>query len=217
MPESQLKVVVDLLLDPADDDIHVECRAIWECVSSLKAKHGSVSKRAQRLKTEAVARKVEFTHLNSQNRHLRNTNKMMGHKVRSSNGRERKSKDEIKWLRRLCNQKLVASLELACQELEKVNHLRCDICKQNFKEIMVVCGHCFCKECLSTWLQQPKDGRVADERGSCCPMCRRVVRDDDIRALYLGPDMQSDDIAEDHKTVDIVSLDSDSEEESLQR
>jgi hypothetical protein len=168
------------------------------------------------LKAEAVATKAELAHLNAQNQHLRTGDRMMRDRVRSCNSRERKYKDENKRLR-LCNQKLVAALELAHQELENVNHLRCDICMQNFKEAMVMCGHCFCKECLTTWLQQPKDDYVTDEGGQRCPMCRRVVNDSDVRTLYLEPDIQSSDILEGgYKQVGIVSLDSDGEEESFQ-
>ncbi|GIZ49699.1 hypothetical protein CKM354_001272600 [Cercospora kikuchii] len=54
----------------------------------------------------------------------------------------------------------------------------CIICTSTFEQgVLTVCGHQFCKECLSHWLAQRRN----------CPMCKRNLTNNDIHNITFKP------------------------------
>ncbi|KAM3414928.1 hypothetical protein BST61_g10069 [Cercospora zeina] len=54
----------------------------------------------------------------------------------------------------------------------------CIICTSTFEQgVLTVCGHQFCKECLSHWLNQRRN----------CPMCKRNLTNNDIHSITFKP------------------------------
>jgi hypothetical protein len=91
------------------------------------------------------------------------------------------------------NKRLEEELGDAKRTLDNIKHLQCNICRDSFKSVVTRCGHGYCAECLSSWLQRQKNGKndgeddgdlrhttvtvAAEAAEEDCPVCRRVVRD----------------------------------------
>lgn len=101
---------------------------------------------------------------------------------------------------------LSADLRALQEELELVDHLRCEICVEKFKGAVTRCGHGFCSECLQTWMQCAReDAGESDQRGDrgryTCPSCRSSLKaNQDVWPIYLG---------DKDTATEIISIDSD--------
>nr|KAK5449236.1 E3 ubiquitin-protein ligase bre1 [Exophiala xenobiotica] len=127
---------------------------------------------------------------------------MARNKLRQLSNKLQQSKAENKSLR-IRIQELAGDLQMAREELETVDHLRCGICMHSFKNVLISCGHCFCRGCLTLWPDGPDKG---------CPACRQSVEERDIQDIYLGAGSQTPDVPEgDDDVTDVISLASDSE------
>jgi hypothetical protein len=96
------------------------------------------------------------------------------------------------------------------EKLEKVSHLQCDICFDSFKNVVTGCGHGFCNECLNLW--PPKDDNTPGAPEKTCPQCRQIIKEGDVRKLYLEPGSIPSAVPEDDdKATEVLSVTSDSE------
>ena len=122
-------------------------------------------------------------------------------KFQAQSVKMQKLKRDNEMLRRR-NKQLVGDLETSHQKLRKIDHLKCEICLESFKNKITRCGHGFCSDCLTTWLRST-DGddfrihgvAIIEPITSSCPMCRTTINEkDDVWPLYLGADSNGQDI-----------------------
>ncbi|KAJ9493513.1 hypothetical protein H2202_011015 [Exophiala xenobiotica] len=199
MAEMQPTLNLDYFLNDDDCDIQVEYGSVVDAALSMRRKLSSVLRQARQLKTTLQAKQAELEH-ERQRPNLREIAETNRNKLRQQSRTLRQWKDDNKSLR-LRNRELADELEVARKELERVDHLRCNICMVTFKSATLPCGHSACRECLSLWLGQ-KTG---------CPWCRQSFEADDIRDIYLGSGSETRDVSEsDADVTDVISLASDS-------
>ena len=79
------------------------------------------------------------------------------------------------------------------EQLQRMDHLICDICYDQEKYKVTRCGHGFCADCLSAWFDTSAEDYVLDREGlfvvgeASCPACRkRLDPDYDVWRLYLS-------------------------------
>ena len=191
---------LDHFLDDDDCDILVEYDSVVDAALDMRRKFSSVLRQARQLKTTLQDKQAELER-ERQRLNIREIGETNRNKLRQKSRRLRQCKDDNKSLR-LRNRELANDLEVARKELERVDHLRCNICTVAFKNAILPCGHTACRECLGLWLGQ----------GKGCPWCRRSFEAGDIRDIYLGSSSETWDVPEDDSDVtDIISLTSDSE------
>ena len=215
MPEARSNFDASRLLHDDDCDILDEYNTVLDGALDMRRKISFIVSQARQLQTELLAKQAENDHLTSRHQQelsrLQKSAELVREKLRPQNNRLRQYRDTNRLLR-LRNRELANDLEAAREDLDKVNHLRCDICMDSFKNVVVMCGHGFCKGCLTIWLRQPKDGDTDDAREPSCPICRRAVRESDIRQIYLGSDSPASAVLEgDDRATEVLSVDSDSE------
>ncbi|RVX68986.1 hypothetical protein B0A52_08053 [Exophiala mesophila] len=191
---------LDQFLNGDDCDILVEYNSVVDAALDMRRKFSSVLRQARQLKTTLQDKQAELEH-ERQRLNIREIGETNRNKLRQQSRRLRQCKDDNKSLR-LRNRELANDLEVARKELERVDHLRCNICTVTFKNAILPCGHSACRECLGLWLGQ----------GKGCPWCRGSFEAGDIRDIYLGSSSETWDIPEDSSDVtDVISLASDSE------
>ena len=107
-------------------------------------------------------------------------------KARFDTGDLRKEREDKRRLRRLLCAKekdlkqarhLAEELKHAQINLARAQHLQCDICRENIKNRVLICGHAYCAECLQEMFMG------VDEVD--CASCRRRVKQSDIWKIYL--------------------------------
>ena len=74
----------------------------------------------------------------------------------------------------------------------------------SMKNAVTGCSHGFCKPCLLRWLRDTT-------RLNSCPICRRIVRENEIRDIDLKADDRISAVLEDDAATEVLSMDSDSE------
>jgi len=191
---------LDHFLDDDDCDILVEYDSVVDAALDMRRKFSSVLRQARQLKTTLQDKQAELER-ERQRLNIREIGETNRNKLRQKSRRLRQCKDDNKSLR-LRNRELANDLEVARKELERVDHLRCNICTVAFKNAILPCGHTACRECLGLWLGQ----------GKGCPWCRRSFEAGDIRDIYLGSSSETWDVpGDDSDVTDIISLTSDSE------
>ena len=108
------------------------------------------------------------------------------------------------------NAQSAKDLEAAREELDQVDFLRCDICKDTIKHVVTRCGHGFCKDCLDEWVHQPVDLCTAQTQKSC-PSCRQTLIESEIRDVYLGSDTRTPANLGGEGMAELLAIDSDDE------
>jgi len=53
--------------------------------------------------------------------------------------------------------------------------IRCNICKNRKKDVVLKCGHTFCGQCIETKIKM---------RNRECPLCRRNISTDDVKPFW---------------------------------
>ncbi|KAJ9616183.1 uncharacterized protein PV06_11462 [Exophiala oligosperma] len=191
-------------LNDADCEIRVEHDSVIFGAFDRR-KFSSLLMQARQLKTMLLAKQAELDRYIAQHGRQRpdvqsiaeNTRK----KLRQQTRKLQQCINENRLLRSQ-NQELSNDLEAAHKELEKIDHLRCNICMVAFKDTTIPCGHSACRECLGLWLGQ----------GKGCPWCKRRFEEGDIRDIYLGSGNETRSTREDDDDqTDVLSLSSDSE------
>lgn len=203
MTEAQAEINAGRFLNDFDCNISFELGQIADGAHDIRKKFLTLSDQAQELKTQLLDEQKNQHLLTAQHQQqlskslkssetLRNKLRQLGDKLRQSRAENRSLRKQV--------QTLGSSLEKARQKLNTVEFLQCSICWGRFKDVMIPCGHCFCRSCLKFWLG---NSRIS------CPICRQSFAEIDIRALYLelGSGTAGDDEGED----DVVSLVSDNE------
>ncbi|KAJ9493385.1 hypothetical protein H2202_011137 [Exophiala xenobiotica] len=182
----------------------------------MRRKFSLVVSQARQLQTELLVHQTENDHLTTRHRReLSAYQKSAGvirKQLRTQGHRLQKYKDANKLLRRR-NQELATDLEAARNDLDQVDHLRCNICMDSIKNVMTKCGHGFCRPCLSRWLRDAPITSTLTGPGERCPVCRQVVKEGDVQDIYLESDIRTDSVPEDDDATEVLSLDSDSESE----
>lgn len=164
-----------------------------------------------KLENKLRAKQAEMDHFTARHQQGLSYVKTSRNKLRQQSHKLGQYRHENRLLR-IQNWELVNNLEVARKELEKVQHLRCDICMDSFKNVMILCGHSFCRDCLIIWLRQPKDSHSASEPEKSFPICRQSVKESDIRTIYLDTESQIPGAFEsDDDATDVISLASDSD------
>ncbi|KAK5398525.1 hypothetical protein LTR06_011538, partial [Exophiala xenobiotica] len=124
--EMQSTLNLDYFLNDDDCDIQVEYGSVLDAASNMRRKFSSVLRQARQLKMTLQAKQAELEH-ERQRPNLREIAETNRNKLRQQSRRLRQCKDDNKSLR-LRNRELADELEVARKELEKVDHLRCNIC-----------------------------------------------------------------------------------------
>jgi rubrerythrin len=210
MPAPQPNLDASRLLLDDDCDIMDEYRAIKESSSEIRRKFALIVSEARQLRSQLLVEQAKNNDLATRhqqdlldNQHdaeiTRNQLRNQGHSLR-------KCKAANKVLRRK-NKQLATELEVARKELDEVEHLRCNICMESMKNAVTGCSHGFCKPCLLRWLRD----RTNRNR---CPICRRIVREGEIRDIDLEPGSRVPAVLEDDVATEVLSIDSDSDSDS---
>ncbi len=213
MAEAQANLDVDQLLNDTDCDIQDEYNSVVDGVFDMRRKFSLV---VMQFENKLRAKQAEMDHFTARHQQGLSYVKTSRNKLRQQSHKLGQYRHENRLLR-IQNRELVNNLEVARKELEKVQHLRCDICMDSFKNVMVLCGHSFCRDCLMIWLRQPKDSQSANEPENRCPICRQSVKESDIRAIYVEPESQLlGAFKGDDNATDVISLASDSDYKNIQ-
>ncbi|KAK5077726.1 hypothetical protein LTR70_009494 [Exophiala xenobiotica] len=84
-------------------------------------------------------------------------------------------------------------LKAKTNQLQRMDHLICDVCYDQEKCRVTRCGHGFCASCLSAWFNAAAEeamlsgGGVSVVGEASCPTCRRKLdQTDDIWPIYLS-------------------------------
>lgn len=177
MSESALDVTS--YLDEHDYDISGSVSDIQDALLDMRRKFTSMRGEAKEMKAALLASQSELRKATDQHHQqlsqLRKSTDITRHKITK---KLRQAKDAQKLLR-LRNEQLNKDLEDALENLDRVDHLRCDICRYDFKKWAANCGHGFCEECTDLYL------RTADRK--ICPSCRQCYKNSEFRKLYLEP------------------------------
>lgn len=142
---------------------------------------------------------------------LRSANRMLKQERGRNADLGRRNKqlmDQVKWANEQAKLLATLSAELRAlqEQLELVDHLRCEICVDRFKRAVTRCGHGYCNECLETWMHSqsghadPTHQHEA-RRKYTCPTCRSSLdANRDVWPIYLG---------DDDAATEVISLESD--------
>jgi hypothetical protein len=207
MPAAHSNFDASRLLHDDDCDIMDEYHAVVDGALDIRRKFALIVSEARQLQTELLAKQAEIDNLTTRHQqelsdHQHST-EITRNQLRSQGHRLRRYKDANKLLRR-DNQQLATELEAARKDLDQVEHLRCNICMDSMKNAVTGCSHGFCKPCLLRWLRDSTNG-------NCCPICRRIVREGEIRDIDLEPGSRIPAVLEDDAATEVLSIDSDSE------
>ena len=203
MTEAQTNMDLDQFLNDSDCDIQDDYSSVVDSAYIMRKKFSSILRQARQLKTKLLEERALTARHQRQSSHFVKTGEMARNKLRKLSNKLQQSKAENNSLR-IRIQELAGDLQAAREELEAVDHLRCDICRDRFKNVLIIsCGHSFCRGCLTLWLDGPNKG---------CPTCRQSFEERDIQDIYLGAGSQTPDVPDgDDDVTDVISLASDSE------
>ncbi|KAK5936740.1 hypothetical protein PMZ80_011003 [Knufia obscura] len=88
-------------------------------------------------------------------------------------------------------------LKAKTNQLQRMDHLTCDVCYDQEKCRVTRCGHGFCASCLSAWFDAAAEGAMLSGGGvpvvgeASCPTCRRKLdQTDDIWPIYLSEEVE---------------------------
>ena len=108
----------------------------------------------------------------------------------------KRSRDANKELRRLNEEQT--------RDLDRVDHLRCNICRTAILNTVTKCGHVYCKPCLDRWREELSP--------FTCPDCRGVLWAGDFWEIHVEPDSKvSPSRDESDDATEVLIVDSDSE------
>ena len=195
MPKAQPTFDASQYLNGDDCDIMAAYSGVVDSAYDLRRQFNSILVQGRQLKAELfakeaelLAKEAEISDLKAQHQQelsrLQKFSEITRDKLRTQ---LRQSKGTNQLLR-VRNRGLTNDLEAEREKLDKVDHLRCDICANSFKNSMLICGHGYCKECITEWLRQNRADHPEDDPENTCPLCRRIFKKSDIRKLFLESD-----------------------------
>ena len=136
-------------------DITDEYDNIVEGALYVRRKFSLIVNQIRRVKNELLTKQAEVDRLNTRHQkepsHHQQSVKELHKRVQAQGDRLQQNRETMRLLRR-CNAQSAKDLGAARKELDQVDLLRSDICKNTVKQIVTRCGHRFCKECLDGWL-----------------------------------------------------------------
>ncbi|KAK5311995.1 hypothetical protein LTR93_011508 [Exophiala xenobiotica] len=196
---------INHLLNDDDCDIRAEYDSAVDGAFDMRRKFSSLLTQARQLKTKLLAKQAELDRFVARQARQRPDHQGIGEstrtKLRQQTHKLWQCRNDNRLLR-IRNQELGNDMAAAHEELEKVDHLRCNICMVAFKNAVIPCGHSACRDCLDLWLGQ----------GKGCPWCRRRFEEGDVRDIYLGFSNEIQNTGEDDDDeTDVISLSSDGE------
>ena len=201
------------LLHEDDCDVTDEYDNVVESALDMRRKFSLIVAQARRLKNELQAKEAEIDRLSTRHRkelsHLQRGAEDLRKRVRAQGDRLQQNRETMRLLRRR-NAQSAKDLEAVRKELDQVDFLRCDICKDTIKNVVTRCGHGFCKGCLDRWLRRLADS-TTDRAEKNCPICRRIVTESELRNIYLGADAATPCVLDDDVATEILINDSDEE------
>ncbi|KAJ9608562.1 hypothetical protein H2200_007550 [Cladophialophora chaetospira] len=213
MPEARSNFDADLLLQDDDCCITDAYDNVVESALDIRRKFALIVDQARQLKSELLAKQAEIDRLNTRHRQelsrYQRSTKDLQKRIQAQGERLQQNRETMTTLRRRITQS-TKDVEAERKKLDQVDFLRCEICKENIMNVLTRCGHGFCKGCLDDWLHRPADP-FSDRAEKNCPKCRRLVRESEIRDVYLGSDTRTLSARDGDGTTEILSTDSDDE------
>ncbi|OAP53757.1 hypothetical protein AYL99_12041 [Fonsecaea erecta] len=211
MPEARYDFDADSLLHEDDCNIFDAYENVVESALDMRRKFVMIVDQARQLKRELLAKQAEIDRLNTRDRQelsqYQHSNKDLQKIIQAQSKRLQQNRETIKMLHRRITQS-TKDLEAEQMKLDQVDFLRCEICKENIMNVFTGCGHGFCKGCLDDWLHRPAASYSARDEKSC-PKCRRLVRESEIRDVYLGSGTTTPSARDGDGITEVLSSDSD--------
>ncbi|KAK5313772.1 hypothetical protein LTR93_010769 [Exophiala xenobiotica] len=192
------------LLQDDNCSIQDECSSVADSILDIRSKFALVVSEGRQLQRAVLAQQAKIEDLKT---------RLLGHEHSAEVGRNQllaqgprmREYRKSEKLLRLRNQELMKDLEDERAKLDKASHLKCDICMISFKNVVILCGHGFCRKCLRRWLRHSRE----DESYNGCPSCQQPVQESDLLDVYLDFGGQTSPVGEKDRATQILSFESD--------
>ena len=207
MPDTRLTFDPQHCLDDVDSDITDEFNALLDAAAAAKDKFTGLQSLVRKLKNALENKNLELERVIRQN--VVETNQRDA-TIRRLEGRfttqcqkVQKQKQQMERLRRR-NKQLDDDLRTSNKKLEQMQHLRCDVCLEDVKNVVTRCGHGFCSTCLTTHFRfngRPGFGLAdlpSSQRSTArCPTCRTMISDKgDVWPIHVGAATGKEEVGE---------------------
>lgn len=189
MANTRLTFDLDRCLDDHAFDIADDCQILTGAALSAKHKYDALRATAEELQHALESKQSEVERLQAEGdagaQQLREAHAKLIARFQDKSVKAYKQTKQIQELKDR-NRQLHEKVKHSERQRDKMQHLICEICREDVKSVVTRCGHGFCSSCMEgVFHTEPPLG----VRLVCCPLCRsHLFGATDVWPIYMAAD-----------------------------